>query len=146
MSDYKAIGKAFIDFYYNKFDTGPRDGVAALYVSESMFLSARSAPSNVRIKEPVNGMMNFNSVDSVKGAQEIAEKLRTLTFQSISHSISTMDIQPTYDNCILIVVTGALKVTSKDCFVARQSTRSIFVGGQRSTDAIHRDVSSPFYQ
>jgi hypothetical protein len=33
MSDFKAIGKAFIDFYYNKFDTGPREGVAALYVS-----------------------------------------------------------------------------------------------------------------
>jgi hypothetical protein len=33
MSDFKAIGKAFIDFYYNKFDTGPREGVAALYVN-----------------------------------------------------------------------------------------------------------------
>jgi len=33
MSDFKAIGKAFVDFYYNKFDTGPREGVAALYVS-----------------------------------------------------------------------------------------------------------------
>lgn len=33
MGDYKAIGKAFVDFYYNKFDTGPREGVAALYVS-----------------------------------------------------------------------------------------------------------------
>ncbi|CAF1351662.1 unnamed protein product [Rotaria socialis] len=90
MSDFKAIGKAFIDFYYNKFDTGPRDGVAALY-------------------EPVNGMMNFNNADFAKGAQEIAEKLRSLTFQTIGHTVSTMDIQPTYDNCILIVVTGALK-------------------------------------
>jgi hypothetical protein len=33
MSDFKAIGKAFIDFYYSKFDTGPREGVAALYVN-----------------------------------------------------------------------------------------------------------------
>jgi hypothetical protein len=32
MSDFKAIGKAFIDFYYSKFDAGPREGVAALYV------------------------------------------------------------------------------------------------------------------
>ncbi len=55
-------------------------------------------------------MMNFNNVDFAKGAHEIAEKLRSLTFQSIAHTISTMDIQPTYDNCILIVVTGALKV------------------------------------
>ena len=55
-------------------------------------------------------MMNFNNVDFAKGAQEIAEKLRSLTFQSIAHTIATMDIQPTYDNCILIVVTGALKV------------------------------------
>ena len=58
----------------------------------------------------MNGMMSFNNTDFAKGAQEIAEKLRGLTFQSISHQISTMDIQPTTDNCILIVVTGALKV------------------------------------
>lgn len=38
MGDYKAIGKAFIEFYYNKFDTGPRDGVAALYVRRSVLL------------------------------------------------------------------------------------------------------------
>jgi hypothetical protein len=57
--------------------------------------------------------MNFNNSDFSKGAQEIAEKLRSLTFQTISHTISTMDIQPTYDNCILIVVTGALKVNKK---------------------------------
>ena len=55
-------------------------------------------------------MMNFNSPDFVKGAQEIAEKLRSLTFQTISHNVSTMDIQPTYDNCIMIIVTGVLKV------------------------------------
>jgi hypothetical protein len=54
--------------------------------------------------------MSFNNSDFAKGAQEIAEKLRSLTFQTITHTISTMDIQPTYDNCILIVVTGALKV------------------------------------
>ncbi len=58
-------------------------------------------------------MMNFNNSDFAKGAQEIAEKLRSLTFQTIGHTISTMDIQPTYDNCILIVVTGALKVNRK---------------------------------
>lgn len=32
MGDYKAIGKAFIEFYYNKFDVGPREAVASLYV------------------------------------------------------------------------------------------------------------------
>ncbi|UJR35754.1 hypothetical protein I4U23_028503 [Adineta vaga] len=90
MGDFKTIGKAFIDYYYSKFDTGPRDSVAALF-------------------EPVNGMMNFNSPDFAKGAQEIAEKLRTLTFQTITHTVSTMDIQPTYDSCIFIVVTGVLK-------------------------------------
>lgn len=55
-------------------------------------------------------MMSFNNNDFAKGAQEIADKLRALTFQTITHSVSTMDIQPTYDNCLLIVVTGALKV------------------------------------
>jgi hypothetical protein len=38
MGDFKAIGKAFIDFYYSKFDTGPREGVAALYVSLNIIL------------------------------------------------------------------------------------------------------------
>ena len=33
MGDFKTIGKAFIDFYYSKFDAGPREGVAALYVN-----------------------------------------------------------------------------------------------------------------
>jgi hypothetical protein len=42
MSDFKAIGKAFVDFYYNKFDTGPREGVAALYVS---IFKQKSSPS-----------------------------------------------------------------------------------------------------
>jgi len=32
MGDYKAIGKAFADYYYNAFDKGPRENVAALYV------------------------------------------------------------------------------------------------------------------
>ena len=57
--------------------------------------------------------MSFNHPEAATGAQAIAEKLRTLTFQTISHSISTMDIQPTYDNCIMIVVTGVLKVGRK---------------------------------
>lgn len=56
-------------------------------------------------------MMSFNRDDFAKGAQEIAEKLRSLTFQTIQHNISTMDIQPTTDSGILIVVTGALKVS-----------------------------------
>lgn len=107
MSDFKTIGKAFIDFYYSKFDAGPREGVAALYVNPFF---KNSLSSNSFFQEPVNGMMNFNNVDFAKGAQEIGEKLRSLTFQTISHTISTMDIQPTYDNCIMIVVTGALKV------------------------------------
>ena len=61
-------------------------------------------------------MMNFNSPDSAKGAQEIAEKLRSLTFQAITHTVSTMDIQPTYDNCIFIVITGVLRVSSNTLF------------------------------
>ena len=58
-------------------------------------------------------MMSFNNNDFAKGAQEIAEKLRSLTFQTITHTVSTMDIQPTYDNCLLIVVTGGLKVSDE---------------------------------
>ncbi len=70
-------------------------------------------------------MMNFNNSDFAKGAQEIAEKLRGLTFQTITHTVSTMDIQPTYDNCILIVVTGALKVWN---FLSNKSNKSFYLG------------------
>ncbi len=35
MGDFKAIGKVLIDFYYSTFDTGPREGVAALYVCKT---------------------------------------------------------------------------------------------------------------
>ena len=38
MADFKSIGKAFIEFYYNKFDTGPRETVATLYVSSFFFV------------------------------------------------------------------------------------------------------------
>jgi hypothetical protein len=81
-----------------------------MYVDQ--FFSAMKCSTSLLqpIQEPGAGMMSFNSPDVATGAQAIAEKLRTLTFQTISHSISTMDIQPTYDNCILIVVTGVLKV------------------------------------
>jgi Nuclear transport factor 2 (NTF2) domain len=72
-------------------------------------------------------MMSFNGPDFAKGAQEIAEKLRSLTFQTISHNLSTMDIQPTYDNCIMIVVTGALKVRRSMC--VSTDVGSSFLGG-----------------
>lgn len=73
--------------------------------------------------------MNFNNSDFAKGAQEIAEKLRSLTFQTISHSVSTMDIQPTYDNCILIIVTGVLKVNSI-LFERISNLNSVFITGR----------------
>lgn len=131
MGDYKAIGKAFIEFYYNKFDVGPREAVASLYVKPNQlrnFYSQYKLISSCFLfsKEPVNGMMSFNRDDFAKGAQEIAEKLRSLTFQTIQHNISTMDIQPTTDSGILIVVTGALKVSPMTFYFDSQLFVDVF--------------------
>jgi len=75
--------------------------------------------------------MNFNNSDFAKGAQEIAEKLRSLTFQTIEHKVSTMDIQPTYDNCILIVVTGLLKVNDNlNIEIDKKNDCSLVISGR----------------
>ncbi|CAF0812586.1 unnamed protein product [Didymodactylos carnosus] len=110
----KDVGKAFIQHYYQTFDTGSRESVAALY-------------------EPSVGRMDFNGAKTAVGVAEITERLRSYTFTTINHTVSTIDIQQTYDNGILIVVTGMLRADNDqpmqftETFLLKGANNSWFV-------------------
>ena len=53
--------------------------------------------------------MTFEGVQ-MQGAPKIMEKISSLTFQRIAHSITAIDCQPMFDGGILINVLGQLKV------------------------------------
>lgn len=44
-----------------------------------------------------------------QGADAIMEKLRTLPFQQVKHVVTTIDVQPTIDSGIMVMVMGQLK-------------------------------------
>ncbi|CAG8363390.1 unnamed protein product [Penicillium salamii] len=78
----------FVTFYYQTFDTN-RQGLAGLYRDHSM--------------------LTFETT-SVQGTAAIVEKLGALPFQKVQHQIATFDAQPSSDNGIIVLVTGALLV------------------------------------
>ena len=53
--------------------------------------------------------MTFEGVQ-MQGSVKIMEKISSLTFQRIAHSITAIDCQPMFDGGILINVLGQLKV------------------------------------
>ncbi|KAJ1662208.1 Nuclear transport factor 2 [Coemansia sp. RSA 1813] len=90
MSDLEAIGKQFVEFYYQTFDS-ERSGLASLYRSVSM-MTWEGSP--------------------YQGAENIMEKISSLPFQRVAHKITTIDVQPSLPNVksVVIVVTGQLLV------------------------------------
>ena len=54
--------------------------------------------------------MTFEGVQ-MQGSVKIMEKISSLTFQRIAHSITAIDCQPMFDGGILINVLGQLKVS-----------------------------------
>ena len=86
MSDFAAVGKQFIDHYYNVFDTD-RAQLAPLYAPESM--------------------LTFEG-EQFLGFDQIGGKLGALP--SIKHNIQTTDYQPTMNNGIVAFVTGELSI------------------------------------
>ncbi|KAJ5167896.1 uncharacterized protein N7482_003490 [Penicillium canariense] len=88
MTDFTSIAQQFVEFYYNAFDTN-RSGLTPLYRE--------------------NSMLTFET-SSVQGAAAITEKLASLPFQQVRHQIATFDAQPSSDNGIIVLVTGALLV------------------------------------
>ena len=87
---YDAIGKAFVTQYYTLFDdANQRQNLSALY-------------------NPTESLMTFEGV-STQGTAKIMEKIASLTFQRVQHSITAIDCQPMFDGGILINVLGQLK-------------------------------------
>ncbi|KAJ5141370.1 Nuclear transport factor NTF-2 [Penicillium atrosanguineum] len=88
MADFSSIAQQFVNFYYETFDTN-RAGLAPLYRDQSMLTFETS---------------------SVQGTAAIVEKLSSLPFQQVRHKLATFDAQPSSDNGIIVLATGALLV------------------------------------
>ncbi|CAO3588513.1 unnamed protein product [Absidia cylindrospora] len=94
MADFNQIAKAFVEFYYQTFDTN-RPGLQTLYREGSM--------------------LTFEG-QQFRGANDVTEKLVSLPFQKVVHHISTIDAQPsTADGSILVIVSGQLLVSMAWC-------------------------------
>ena len=84
---YDPIGKAFVQQYYKLFDdAAQRPQLSSLYNTNESLLT-------------------FEGVQ-MQGSAKIMEKISSLTFQRIAHSITAIDCQPMFDGGILINVLG----------------------------------------
>ncbi|KAF1947722.1 putative nuclear transport factor 2 [Clathrospora elynae] len=92
MADFNHIAKEFVQFYYKTFDEN-RAALAGLYRH--------------------NSMLTFEA-QGIQGAEAIVEKLQSLPFQQIQHRTDTIDAQPSGEDGILVLVTGALLVGGED--------------------------------
>ncbi|XP_057821436.1 nuclear transport factor 2A isoform X3 [Cryptomeria japonica] len=87
--DPDAVAKAFVDHYYNIFDTN-RAGLVSLYQDGSM--------------------LTFEG-QKIQGVQGIVGKLTSLPFQQCKHNISTVDCQPSGPaGGMLVFVSGTLQL------------------------------------
>ncbi|XP_044125561.1 nuclear transport factor 2 isoform X1 [Bufo gargarizans] len=84
---WEQIGCSFVEHYYRLFDCD-RTQLKAIYTDASCLTWEGQ---------------------QYQGKDMIIEKLSTLPFQKIQHSITSQDHQPTPDNCIISMVVGQLK-------------------------------------
>uniref|UniRef100_A0A674H812 NTF2-related export protein n=1 Tax=Taeniopygia guttata TaxID=59729 RepID=A0A674H812_TAEGU len=94
---WEQIGSSFVQHYYQLFDAD-RTQLGAIYIDASCLTWEGQ---------------------QFQGKAAIVEKLTSLPFQKIQHSITAQDHQPTPDSCILSMVVGQLKSSlswlSKEC-------------------------------
>uniref|UniRef100_A0A1D1YJW8 Nuclear transport factor 2 n=1 Tax=Anthurium amnicola TaxID=1678845 RepID=A0A1D1YJW8_9ARAE len=89
----EAVARAFVDHYYNLFDTS-RPSLAALYDPSSM--------------------LSFEG-QRVRGAEEVARRLGALPFDRCRHHVSTVDCQPSpAAGGILVFVSGCLELPGEE--------------------------------
>ncbi|XP_076304364.1 putative nuclear transport factor 2 [Tachypleus tridentatus] len=87
---YQDIAAAFVQSYYLHFDNNEkRQSMASFYDEET-------------------SLMSFEG-QNLLGRKKIMEKLNSLTFQKIAHSITKVDCQPMFDGGVLVFVLGQLK-------------------------------------
>jgi hypothetical protein len=112
--NFDQIGQAFVTQYYSMFDNvATRGELSKLYNAEQSFLSFEG--------------------QQMQGTAKIMEKLNSLTFQKISHIVTSIDCHPMFDGGILVNVMGQLK-TDDDIpqsfmqnFVLKPSGDSFFI-------------------
>ncbi|KAM6959367.1 nuclear transport factor 2-like [Aplochiton taeniatus] len=85
---WEQIGAGFVQHYYHQFDTTDRTKLGDLYSDASC--------------------LTWEGV-GYPGKVAIVEKLTSLPFRSIQHSITAQDHQPTPDSCVMSMVMGQLK-------------------------------------
>ncbi|MEE6464729.1 hypothetical protein FKM82_006337 [Ascaphus truei] len=85
---WEQVGSTFIQLYYQHFD-GTREQLHSLYADDSC--------------------LSWEG-QKFRGKAAILEKLVTLPFKKIQHSITAQDHQPAPHDCILTMVVGQLKV------------------------------------
>ncbi|USP74023.1 hypothetical protein yc1106_01297 [Curvularia clavata] len=98
MSDFNAIAQQFVQFYYETFDKN-RAGLASLYKESSMLTFEQ---------QPTQG-----SAAIVEKLQHDANVCKNLPFQEIQHRTDTVDAQPSADDGIMVLVTGALMIAGE---------------------------------
>ncbi|KAG7275304.1 hypothetical protein CRUP_018278 [Coryphaenoides rupestris] len=84
---WEQIGSSFVQHYYQLFDTD-RTQLGSIYIDASCLTWEGQ---------------------QFQGKRAIVEKLSSLPFTKIAHSITAQDHQPTPDSCILSMVVGQLK-------------------------------------
>jgi len=90
--DINSIGKAFVEHYYNLFDTN-RIALTDLWQDSSM--------------------LTFEK-EQYQGREKIMRKLLNgVKFRTIQHIPKTLDVQPSGANGLMIMTTGELKVDSE---------------------------------
>ncbi|XP_043574892.1 nuclear transport factor 2-like isoform X3 [Chiloscyllium plagiosum] len=85
---WEQIGRSFVHHYYQQFDLD-RNQLGTLY-SDTSCLTWEGQP--------------------FQGKAAIMEKIASLPFQKIQHSITAEDHQPAPDTCVLSMVVGQLKL------------------------------------
>jgi len=95
MANFQAVGEQFVTFYYSSFDTN-RDSLRALYNEFSM--------------------LTFEG-EQHRGVDGIMTKIKSMSFQTIKHQITTMDCQPSSTaNGILVFVSGFMQMDQDNPF------------------------------
>ncbi|OLL26195.1 Nuclear transport factor 2 [Neolecta irregularis DAH-3] len=106
--DFNAVAKQFTEFYYSQFDKD-RSQLASLYRDTSM--------------------LTFQETQ-IQGSKGIIEKLVSLPFRKVSHTVTTLDAQPDTRGGVLVLVTGALMVDEEQNPLQYTQVFNLFNEGQ----------------
>ncbi|KAM9855072.1 nuclear transport factor 2 isoform 1-T2 [Aulostomus maculatus] len=118
---WEQIGSSFVQHYYQVFDTD-RSQLGCIYIDASC--------------------LSWEG-QHYHGKVAIVEKLTSLDFTKIAHSITAQDHQPTPDNCILSMVVGQLKADEDpimgfhQCFILKHINDSWVCTNDMFRLAIH---------